>query len=56
MRSAAGSRYTLRTVALGYLALILVLPFSMIVYYTFRDGLAPVWEALTDPRSSPPSS
>ena len=21
----------------------------MIVYYTFRDGLAPVWEALTDP-------
>jgi sulfate transport system permease protein len=49
MRSLAGSRYTLRTLALGYLGLILVLPCSMIVYYTFRDGLAPVWEALTDP-------
>jgi sulfate transport system permease protein len=49
MRSAAGSRYTLRTLALGYLVLLLVLPVSMIVYYTFRDGLGPVWEALTDP-------
>jgi sulfate transport system permease protein len=36
-------------VALGYLALILVIPCSMIVYYTFRDGLGPVWDALTDP-------
>ncbi|MGH3039969.1 MAG: sulfate ABC transporter permease [Gaiellaceae bacterium] len=35
--------------ALGYLALVLALPFSMIVYYTFRDGLGPVWAALTDP-------
>ncbi len=49
MRSGAGSRYTLRALALGYLALILALPLSMIVYYTFRDGLTPVWEALTDP-------
>ena len=49
MRSAAGSRYTLRALALGYLVLLLVLPCSMIVYYTFRDGLGPVWEALTDP-------
>jgi len=49
MRSSAGSRYGLRALALGYLLLLLVLPCSMIVYYTFRDGLAPVWEALTDP-------
>ncbi|HEY6400237.1 MAG TPA: sulfate ABC transporter permease subunit CysT [Blastocatellia bacterium] len=49
MRSFAGSRYALRTLALGYLVLLLVLPVSMIVYYTFRDGLTPVWEALTDP-------
>ena len=41
-------KYALRFVALGYLAVILALPFSMIVYYTFRDGLGPVWEALTD--------
>jgi sulfate ABC transporter permease protein CysW/sulfate ABC transporter permease protein CysT len=43
------SRYALRTVALGYLALLLALPFSAIVYYTFRDGVEPVWEAVTDP-------
>jgi sulfate/thiosulfate transport system permease protein len=49
MRSSAGSRYALRAAALGYLVLLLVLPFSAIVYYTFADGLTPVWEALTDP-------
>jgi sulfate/thiosulfate transport system permease protein len=49
MRSSAGSRYALRTLALGYLLLLLVLPCAMIVYYTFRDGLTPVWEALSDP-------
>jgi sulfate/thiosulfate transport system permease protein len=41
-------RYALRALALGYLLLLLVLPCSMILYYAFRDGLAPVWEALTD--------
>ena len=49
MRSRRGSRYALRAAALGYLTLILALPFSAIVYYTFRDGIEPVWEALTDP-------
>jgi sulfate transport system permease protein len=49
MRSFPGSRYALRTAALGYLALVLALPFSAIVYYTFRGGLGPVWDALTDP-------
>jgi sulfate/thiosulfate transport system permease protein len=49
MRSSAGSRYGLRATALGYLVVLLVLPISMIVYYTFRDGMGPVWDALTDP-------
>jgi len=49
MRSALGSRYTLRTLALGYLVLLLVLPCSMIVYNTFKDGLGPVWDAVSDP-------
>jgi sulfate/thiosulfate transport system permease protein len=49
MRSGSGSRYALRTAALAYLAVILVVPFSMIVYHTFKDVLAPVWDALTDP-------
>jgi sulfate transport system permease protein len=42
-------QYGLRTVALGYLAAILVLPFSVVVYKTFQNGLEPIWEALTDP-------
>jgi sulfate transport system permease protein len=49
MRSSKRSRLTLRTLALGYLAAILVFPCSMILYNTFKDGLGPVWDALTDP-------
>ena len=43
------ARVGLRTVALGYLALVLVIPCAMIVQRTFQDGLPPVWDALTDP-------
>lgn len=49
MRSAAATRYGLRAAAFGYLAAILVLPCSMILFNTFQDGVAPVWDALTDP-------
>ena len=49
MRSSAAARYGVRLAALGYLAAILVVPCSMIVYHTFADGFAPVWDALTDP-------
>jgi sulfate transport system permease protein len=47
-RSRAG-RYGLRTVALIYLALVLVLPIGMVFYRTFENGLAPVVKALQDP-------
>ena len=49
MRSRRGSRYALHRRRSATSSLILALPFSAIVYYTFRDGLGPVWEALTDP-------
>jgi sulfate/thiosulfate transport system permease protein len=49
MPSTGVARYGIRTLALGYLAAILVLPCSMIVYHTFAEGWAPVWDALTDP-------
>jgi sulfate transport system permease protein len=49
MPSTGVARYGVRTLALGYLAAILVLPCSMIVYHTFEEGWAPVWGALTDP-------
>ena len=48
MRSGKASRYGLRTLALGYLLVLLALPFSAIVYYTFQDGVEPVLDALTD--------
>ena len=49
MRESSAARFGLRAVALGYLAAILVLPVSMIVFKTFQNGIGPVWDALTDP-------
>jgi sulfate transport system permease protein len=43
------SRLALRTVALGYLALLLILPIGLIFFRTFEDGLGPVWDALRNP-------
>jgi sulfate transport system permease protein len=48
MRSGRASRYGLRAIALGYLLMLLALPFSAIVYFTFQDGVQPVLDALTD--------
>jgi sulfate transport system permease protein len=44
-----GGRIALRTVALGYLALVLVAPVGAIVWRTFARGLAPVWQSITTP-------
>ena len=43
------SRLGLRLAALGYLALLLVLPVGMVFYRTFEDGLGAVWDALAAP-------
>jgi sulfate transport system permease protein len=40
-----------RSVALGYLALLLLAPVAMIFYRTFEHGLAPVWSAVTAPNA-----
>ncbi len=48
-RGSRAGRYGLRTVALVYLALILVLPIAMVFYRTFENGLQPVLDALQDP-------
>jgi sulfate transport system permease protein len=45
------SRYGLRTVALGYLALLLVFPVMLIFYKAFEDGFAVAWEAVTTPEA-----
>jgi sulfate transport system permease protein len=44
-------RIGLRTVALGYLLLLLGAPVAMIFYRTFEHGLAPVWDAVTQPNA-----
>jgi sulfate transport system permease protein len=43
------ARLTLRFVALGYLAALLIVPVGIIVWHTFSGGLAPVWHSITAP-------
>ena len=45
------ARLTLRTLALGYLALLLLFPVGMVFVRTFEDGIGPVWEAVTRPNA-----
>jgi sulfate/thiosulfate transport system permease protein len=42
-------RIGLRTVALGYLALLLIVPIAVVFYRTFEGGVGAVWEAVTTP-------
>jgi sulfate transport system permease protein len=51
MRTASStrSRWSLRTLGLGYLALLLLAPLVMIFYRTFEHGLAPPLDAITSP-------
>lgn len=50
-RGARARRLTLRFAALGYLLALLGAPVAMIFYRTFEHGLAPVWEAITQPNA-----
>jgi sulfate transport system permease protein len=43
------SRLPLRFLALGYLAMILLVPVGAVIWRAFGDGLAPVWQAVTAP-------
>ena len=49
MNVAKRPRVGLRAAALGYLALLLLLPLGMVFYRTFAEGLEPVIAALTNP-------
>src|SRR3954471_11008337 len=42
-------RLALRSVALGYLALLLVLPVGFVFYKTFEHGFGKAWESVTTP-------
>src|SRR5436190_22215459 len=50
-RRARRRRLGVRTVALGYLALLLLAPVAMIFYRTFEHGLGPVWDAVSAPNA-----
>jgi sulfate transport system permease protein len=45
--SASASRWSLRALGLGYVALLLVAPLILIFYKTFEEGIAPPLEAIT---------
>ena len=44
-------RIPIRVLALGYLALLLLLPLALVFKRTFEHGLTPVWTALTSPEA-----
>jgi sulfate transport system permease protein len=50
-RAARARRLGVRSIALGYLALLLVAPVAMIFYRTFEHGLGPVWTAVSAPNA-----
>ncbi|HEY3018830.1 MAG TPA: sulfate ABC transporter permease subunit CysW [Solirubrobacteraceae bacterium] len=46
---ARGTSLTLRFVALGYLAVLLLVPVGLVFWRTFEHGVAPVWDSVTTP-------
>jgi sulfate transport system permease protein len=49
MSSSVASRWGLRTLGLGYLALLLLAPLVLIFFKTFDDGIRPPLDAITSP-------
>jgi sulfate transport system permease protein len=45
------ARLSLRFAALGYLAALLAFPVGLVFWRTFENGLAPVWDAATNPEA-----
>jgi sulfate transport system permease protein len=43
------STLTLRTIALGYLGLLIAAPVGLVFYRTFEHGIGPAWHAVTTP-------
>ena len=45
------SRYALRFLALGYLALLLGIPVGLVFANAFQDGISVAWDAVTTPEA-----
>jgi sulfate/thiosulfate transport system permease protein len=42
-------RLSLRTLVLGYLGVLLLVPVGLVLYRTFQHGVTPVWQSITTP-------
>ena len=42
-------RLSLRTLVLGYLGVLLLVPVGLVLYRTFEHGVTPVWQSITTP-------
>ena len=51
MSTSAPAKWGLRSLAFGYLGLLLLAPVGMIFYKTFEHGFGPPWEAMTSPEA-----
>ena len=51
MTGERATRWGLRYIALAYLALLLLIPLGYMMYETFKDGLQPVVDSITEPDS-----
>jgi sulfate transport system permease protein len=51
LRPNRAARYGLRTFALGYLGLLLIVPVILIFFKAFEDGFAHAWESVTTPEA-----
>jgi sulfate/thiosulfate transport system permease protein len=45
------ARYSLRLIALGYLAALLLIPIALVFKKTFEHGVGPVWDAVSTPEA-----
>ena len=45
------SKYLIRFLALGYLALLLGIPVALVFWNAFQDGIGPAWDAVTTPEA-----
>ena len=50
-RCAMKSKYALRFLALGYLALLLGIPVALVFFNAFQDGVGAAWDAVTTPEA-----
>jgi sulfate transport system permease protein len=49
MTSSRRGQLSIRIVALGYLAVLLVVPIGIVLYRTFEPGIGAVWDSITTP-------